>query len=309
MDQKVTTRNVPWMQWKTEIVDTPMTSAEALKAGGLDFTVAVHNVQFTKSPVGSDSPSLEVKAIPSRRAVVKDDGTFFEVVSSTYSPLQYHEAFSFLDGINPEFVAAGSLKDGRQGFMVIQLPDEHRIQMGLDDPHELYVIIRTSHDRSRGIEVAVMPLRGKCMNSLALASFTKSAPQRWSITHVGDVMGKMHNAEKVILGAKAYATEFAQMVDRLQAIKLDTEQAAKILRRVIRQSPKQEDAVQQVIGIWNTADTVALGNTGWGLTNAVSDYFEWNRKGGSAQSQILGVLEGVTTKAISRTAALVLSRG
>jgi phage/plasmid-like protein (TIGR03299 family) len=306
MDQKVTTRTVPWMQWNTEIVDNPMTSAEALKAGGLDFTVSLREIQFNKS---TDPDLTHFVPAPSRKAVVRDDtNNLFEVVSSTYAPLQYADAFSFLDGINPEFVAAGSLKDGRQGFMVIQLPEQHAIQMGLDDPHELYVIIRTSHDRSRGIEVSVMPLRGKCMNSLGIASFSMNAPQRWSITHTGDVLGKMHNAEKVILGAKAYATEFAQMVERLQAVKLDAEQATKILRRVIRQSPKQEDAVQQVLGIWNTAETVALGNTGWGLTNAVSDYFEWNRKGGSPQSQILGVLEGVTTKAISRTAALVLSR-
>jgi phage/plasmid-like protein (TIGR03299 family) len=305
MDQKVTVRNVPWMHWYTDVVETPMTSAEALKAGGLDFTVSMRNIQFAV-PIADE---MFWSNAPSRKAVVRDDtDDLFEVVSSTYAPLQYADAFSFLDGINPEFVAAGSLKDGRQGFMVIQLPEQHGIQMGLDDPHELYVIIRTSHDRSRGIEVSVMPLRDKCMNSLGISSFAANAPQRWSITHTGDVMGKMHNAEKVILGAKAYATEFAQMVDRLQAIKLDTDTATKILRRVIRKSPKQEDAVQQVLGIWNTAETVALGNTGWGLTNAVSDYFEWNRKGGSDQSQILGVLEGVTTKAISGTMALVLSR-
>jgi phage/plasmid-like protein (TIGR03299 family) len=305
MDQKVTVRNVPWMHWYTDVVETPMTSAEALKAGGLDFTVSMRNIQFAV-PIADE---MFWSNAPSRKAVVRDDtDDLFEVVSSTYAPLQYADAFSFLDGINPEFVAAGSLKDGRQGFMVIQLPEQHGIQMGLDDPHELYVIIRTSHDRSRGIEVSVMPLRDKCMNSLGISSFAANAPQRWSITHTGDVMGKMHNAEKVILGAKAYATEFAQMVDRLQAIKLDTDTATKILRRVIRKSPKQEDAVQQVLGIWNTAETVALGNTGWGLTNAVSDYFEWNRKGGSDRSQILGVLEGVTTKAISGTAALVLSR-
>jgi phage/plasmid-like protein (TIGR03299 family) len=305
MDQKVTVRNVPWMHWYTDVVETPMTSAEALKAGGLDFTVSMRNIQFAV-PIADE---MFWSNAPSRKAVVRDDtDDLFEVVSSTYAPLQYADAFSFLDGINPEFVAAGSLKDGRQGFMVIQLPEQHGIQMGLDDPHELYVIIRTSHDRSRGIEVSVMPLRDKCMNSLGISSFAANAPQRWSITHTGDVMGKMHNAEKVILGAKAYATEFAQMVDRLQAIKLDTDTATKILRRVIRKSPKQEDAVQQVLGIWNTAETVALGNTGWGLTNAVSDYFEWNRKGGSDQSQILGVLEGVTTKAISGTAALVFSR-
>jgi phage/plasmid-like protein (TIGR03299 family) len=305
MDQKVTVRNVPWMHWYTDVVETPMTSAEALKAGGLDFTMSMRNIQFAV-PIADE---MFWSNAPSRKAVVRDDtDDLFEVVSSTYAPLQYADAFSFLDGINPEFVAAGSLKDGRQGFMVIQLPEQHGIQMGLDDPHELYVIIRTSHDRSRGIEVSVMPLRDKCMNSLGISSFAANAPQRWSITHTGDVMGKMHNAEKVILGAKAYATEFAQMVDRLQAIKLDTDTATKILRRVIRKSPKQEDAVQQVLGIWNTAETVALGNTGWGLTNAVSDYFEWNRKGGSDQSQILGVLEGVTTKAISGTAALVLSR-
>jgi len=299
--QYVSTRKVPWMSYLAEVVETPMTAADAAKAGGLDFNVVMRSVSFS----GVDG---KMKGAPNRKAIVREDtNTLFEIVSDTYAPLQFSEAFAFLDGINPEFVAAGLLKEGRQGFMVVQLPDEHKIHLNINDPHEMFVMVRTSHDRSRGIEVSVLPLRAKCMNSIAMASFAKGAPQRWSITHVGDVNGKMHNAEALIKGAHAYAAQYAEQVERLNKIHVDQDKARMILRNVVRESPKQGEMIEQIVQLWNDAPTVDLGNTGWGLVNAVSDHYEWNRKGGSAQSQILGIVEGVTTKAISRTAGALLS--
>ena len=297
----VTTRTVPWMNYMAEVVDEPMSAADAIKAGGLDFTVSLRNIQFQCTD-GS------WKSGDQRKAVVRDDNeAMYEVVSDSYAPLQYADAFAFLDAISPKFVAAGSIKSGRQGFVVIELPEQHKVHLSIDDPHEMYVMVRTSHDRSRGIEVSVLPLRQKCMNSLTVASMTKGAPQRWSISHLGDVKGKMHNAEKVITGANAYAAEYERLVDALYKTTISTAKAETILKKVIRKSPKQDDAVQRVLDIWTNAETVQLSNTGWGLVNAVSDYFEWNRQGGTAQSQILGVVEGVTTKAISRTAELILA--
>lgn len=311
-----TTREMPWMKLGT-VIDEPVDSATAAKLGGLDFTVSMRDIQFAgpmpESSFGDFAPDPNDRSwfsAPSRKAVVRDDtGEFFDIVSADYKPLQYAQAFDFLDGINPVYTAAGTIKDGRQGFMVIKW-DDADISVGTEaDPHQLFVIVRTSHDRSRGIEISVMPVRSKCMNSLGLSSFSKGAEQRWSITHTGNLEAKLHSAQEMIARTKAYANEYNITCDRLRDIVLDTQAAETILDRVIPSWIKTRvETAQTIIGLWRNAETVALGDTGWGLVNAVSEYFEWNRQGGTAQSQMLGVMEGQTIKAIDRTAALVLSR-
>lgn len=293
------TREVPWGKLG-QLIAEPVDAARAAELGGLDFEVVLRPLQYQLADgtwLGADK----------RRAVVRQDTEdFFEVVSSSYSPLQYREAFDFLDEISPRYVAAGTIKDGRQGFMVIQLPEAAGARLQLEDPHEVYVLVRTSHDRSRGIECAVLPLRGKCMNSIGLASLTANAPQRWSVTHIGDVVGKLHNATTLVDQTTRYLEAYERRVEQLASITLTSEQADKVLRSVIRVMPSQGEVVAQIQHMWRDDETIALGSTGWGLVNAVSSYFEWHRVGGSAQSQLLGVLEGQTKKAIDKTAQLVL---
>ena len=56
--------------------------------------------------------------------------------------------------------------------MVVKVPMAINVLSG-DDPHDLYGVLRTSHDLSRATEVMVMPLRGRCMNQLTLHSFSR----------------------------------------------------------------------------------------------------------------------------------------
>ena len=49
-------------------------------------------------------------------------------------------------------------------------------------------------------------------------------------------------------------------------------------------------------------------NTGWGLVQAVSTYYEHERAGGTPQSRLLGALEGQTFKAITKTTNALMTR-
>lgn len=297
-DTMVTTREVPWMKLG-KLVDNVMTSTEAAHATGLDFTVSLRDIRYNGSTIEGYTSYLDA---PKRKMVCADDTNEpFDVVSADYKLFQYADAFAFLDEINPEFVAAGLLKGRRQGFMVVRMPNvELNEFLTMHDPHELFITIRTSHDRSRGIEVACMPLRQKCMNQLTLASFAKNAPQRWSIKHVGNIKDRMHEAKKTLLNAQGYAAAIGEQAEKLAKIELTVTQGEQILKHVIRSSPKQEEAIAKVIGVWQTDDTVGFTDRAWGLVNAVSSYFDWERAGGTAESRFLGALEGQTVKAIQK---------
>lgn len=299
----VSTREVPWMTLG-HLVDEPMSVEEAIKLSGLDFTVSLRPIQRRLK----DGTWAESK----HRVMVTADDTDeeFDIVSADYSVLQYGEAFDFLAQINPKIAAAGTLKGRRQGFMVVQLPDLPELDMLElpDDPHDLFVVTRTSHDRSRAVEVAVMPLRRRCMNELGVRSFTHNAHQRWAVHHIGNVTEKLHSAEQLIQRTKAYAAEFVNTANRLHAVVLDTEDGRKILKRVVRDTVTQDDTINKILDMWHTRESVGFVGSGWGLFNAVSEYYEWERKGGTAQSQFLGVIEGQTRKALDTTAALILSK-
>jgi phage/plasmid-like protein (TIGR03299 family) len=321
-----TDRKVPWMKLG-EITDGAVTAAEAAKKGGLDFDVSLHDVYFTceKTIVDmtNDADGTDVgtkvvdnvspdclRKMSNRRIVVRDDTLQpLGIVSAGYPVLQYREAFDFMDTVaDAKYVAAGSLKDGRQGFMVVRAPDSMQVNV-LDggDPHEMFMVLRTSHDLTRAIEVTAMPLRGKCMNQMTLASFSTNVPHRWSVRHTSTMQAKLTEAQASIKKMGAYAERFNELAKRLSTLKVNDEKAKYILGNVIRKdAAKRDEVIDTVIEKWHNAPTVGWSGTGWGLVNAVSEYYDWGRSGGSPASRFLGALEGQTHKAINKTAVLLL---
>lgn len=306
-DTLVSTREVPWMKLG-KLTEKPMTAAEAAELGGLNFTVSKRPLAFGRQADLPDSELYSYKPIKERIAVVRD-GTeeWLGIMSNNYPLLQYSEAFDFMDTVDPEYVACGALKGGKQGFMVVRAPETINILSG-DDPHDMYVVLRTSHDGSRAIEVAVMPLRARCMNQLTLQSFTKGVPHRWSIKHTSSMAVKLKDAQESLKQVGAYAKTLEKTANRLVNVQLTDDVAAETLRAVLPDRPRRAEQIEQIITTWHTAETVGFDWTGWGLVNAVSEYFDWQRKGGSPESRFVAALQGQTFNAINRTAGRLLSR-
>lgn len=305
VDQAFSAREVPWMKMGKLTADA-VTAAEAAKLGGIDFTVREESIFYwTKEP---KMPPRATK-IEGRKAIIRDDtDTWLGIVSADYPVVQYGEAFDFMDTVSPHFVAAGSLRKGRQAFMVVRAPEEFVNLNPLGDAHQLFATLRTSHDCSRAIEVQVMPLRGRCMNQLTLNTFRKDVAYRWTVTHTGDVKSKLQAAMVSIGNLAKYAEVFGANVKRLGEIKVTDEVARGILLKVLPDRPQREAVVERIFTGWKTSPAVGYEGTGWGLVNAVSEYFDWQRAGGTSESRFLAALEGQTHKAINKTAGLLLTR-
>jgi phage/plasmid-like protein (TIGR03299 family) len=291
------TRTVPWMKLG-ELADEAKTAAEAAKAGGIDFTVKAE-------PVYGGNPGKMVK-IPTRKALFREDThEWLSIVSKDYPIIQYVEAFDFMDSVSPHFVAAGSLRGGKQAFMVVELDASINIE---DDPHKLFAVLRTSHDCSRAVEVSAMPLRSRCMNQLTLNTFSKDAKYRWAIVHAGDVKGKLAQAHKSLAELSAYAKTYEGNVKRLINVKVSDERAAEVLKFALPNRPKRDEQIAQIVSGWHERETIGFEGTGWGLVNAVSEYFDWMRQSGTAESRFLGALQGPTHNAINKTTTYLLTR-
>lgn len=301
-----TSRSLPWLKLGAIIDDPSVNAQEAARLGGIDFEVETRKASFKNG----DS----WMTVPTRHGLVrKDTNTFFDFVSTDYRVVQYADAFRFMDEINPRYVAAGALNGGRQGFMVVQFPGYESFDPmpnGQSDPHELYVVLRTSHDRSKAIEIAVMPLRGLCMNQLSLPSLTRGAERKWSIKHVGDPAAKLRVAQNALQHSMQYAEVYRDMVQTLSSVPIGLEDARHIMRRVLPSRVKRDEQLAAIEAAFRSSPHVGFNGTGWGLVNAVSEYFEHGRTSGSrtAQSRFTSGLDGDTAKYVGRTAQLVLNR-
>jgi phage/plasmid-like protein (TIGR03299 family) len=304
-----TGRDVPWAT-VGRVIDEPDVDLEtAIQLGGLDFDVSMQQGGY----VGLDG---QWQNTPNRYATVRvDTCEFFTFVSDDYQVVQYRDAFSFLAELNPRFVAAGPLNpSGSEGFVVVQLPNRRTLDVSVDgepDPTDMYCVVRTSHNLSRGIEIAVMPLRQRCMNQLALPSLTRGVDHRWAIPHVGNIHGKIAAAIDSIRRVDDYADEFERIVRRLVEIPVSTDELGIVLRQVLPQRPKTETIITSIQEIFATSPTVHYSNNAWGGVNAVSEYMEHVRPNPSAtpKSILTGPLSGEVQKDVAKVTKALIARG
>lgn len=300
---KFSQREVPWLKLG-RLVSEPKSAEEAAELGGLNFDVV-------KAPLTwryEDSDGIvHSGAIAERVATVRrDTNHWLGIVSAEYPVLNYGEAFSFLNTVSPTFVAAGALQGGRQGFMVARLPES--ITMLPDvDPHELFAVLRTSHNGSRAVEVAVMPLRHRCMNQLTLRSFTAGVEHRWAIRHTSTMVDKLAEAQDTLGRLTQYAESFTSTALSLIDTSITEDQARYALEYVIPNRPRKPQQIERIIESWHTAPEVGFDFTGWGLVNAVSEFMDWQRTGGTHESRFVGALSGQTTQLINRTAHIIMN--
>lgn len=160
-----------------------------------------------------------------------------------------------------------------------------------------------------------MMLRGKCMNQLTLQTFSKDAKYRWSIKHTSTQAAKLKEAQDSLANIGLYVKRYDQLVKRLADAPITEAKADKLLRIVIPQ-PKgktertvdqHEQRIAKMLELFVVSPQVGYAGTGWGVVNAVSEYFEWHRSGGTPESKFLNALEGQTHKKLNTMARLVLS--
>lgn len=292
-------RTVPWMKLG-RLTDGVLTAQSAAAEAKLDFDVVPAPTAFLWNG--------EWVQMGNRKTIVRQDsGMPMSIVSSDYPILQYSDAFDFMDQINPEYVAAGALKGGKQGFMVVRVPDNFELNLLDGDRHEMFMVLRTSHDLTRAVEVAMMPLRMRCMNQLTLRSLTKGVEHRWTIRHTSTMHQKLAEAKSSLIQYGQYVEVFKALVERLAAIKVGQDKARHVLKQILPDLPRTEERINSIIALWQTGDTVGYTDNAWGFLNAISDYYDWGRSGGSPESRFVASLQGQSHSTVNKAMTRVLA--
>lgn len=312
-DTMFTTRDLPWMKLGT-VIDEPVDVAKAAELSGLDF-----DVELRKE--GYQTAAGTWRIDPSKRKVVRvDTEEPLGTVSKGYEILQYREAFDFVEGIDPNIRAAGLLKGGRQAFMVVQAPNHWTLEGPDGDMHDLFLVMRTSHDGSLAVENTVMCIREACMNAIGLngwgngRGYNGKAKQKWSIRHTKNLQDKLAQAREAIIGLEQYAEEFTTTAKALAAIDLELDAARQVFADVVKtQQPwlkDQERVVDEITHTYRESNRNGFQGTGWGVLNGVSEYYEHvrgsDRANRSTETRFNQDLDGLTRNMVNATARRLL---
>ena len=256
-------REKPWHGLGT-IVQEAVTSEEAIKLAGLDWTVRQEPVAWN----GQDSGW--------RMNVRDSDERVLGVVGGRYQIVQNTEAFDFVDNLLGEgvtFETAGSLANGRRIWLLAKMPS-YDILGDVVDP---YMVFTNNHDSCGSLKVAMTPTRVVCSNTLALA--LQKASRTWVARHTGSIGSKLEEARKTFALAGKYMDSISLEAENLAAIKIAPKDFTSFSEKLFpitgeMGARKEESQIQlrgQLESAYNEEDLANIRGTGWGVINAVAD--------------------------------------
>ena len=244
-------------------------SKDALRLAGLNWKVL-------QEPVYTENEEL----IQGYKANVRDtDRKVLGVVTDRYKVIQNEEAFAFtatLLGEGVRYETAGSLQEGRRVWMLARLPREFIIGGERISP---YMVFSNTHDGSGAVKTALTQIRVVCNNTLNMA--LRTAKRSWSMSHTGDISGKIEEAKNTLLLADEYMTALGQEFEDLRKIKLSEKQVLDYIKILLpmeeNYSLLQKRGVEKLradmkMRYFDAPDLKDVGNNGYRFVNAVSDF-------------------------------------
>ena len=266
-----------------------MTAEQAWTEAGLNYDVALEPLMTQISNI----------VIPDQFAVVRQDNrAVFGVVGNSYTPIQNHEAFGFLDALvgenKLEYHTAGALGQGERVWMLAKLPGH--IVVKDHDVSDKYLLLSNAHDGKQSMRVHYTTVRVVCQNTLSYASSLAGNSGVW-IRHRGDLVAGFAEAQRVLGLAERFYDDLEDRIQKLVRFHPTVEQVVKFVKELYPDpKPKAgEDADeaqqatraalksrQAIIGLFEGGlgnQESGIRHTGWALVNAATEYVDHHRHG------------------------------
>ena len=192
--------------------------------------------------------------------------------------VQNSEAFKFTDDIiatgDVKYVTAGSLNGGKRIWMLAQMP---RTTI-LGDEVDPYMCFTNTHDGTGAVKVMMTPIRVVCNNTLNLAIDT--AKRRWSTKHMGEIGGRIRDAQETLGLAEKYMKNLNEKAEQLANTKVTDDQLVSIMNTIFPSKEEDSDlkkrnaekAKDDFIAVYYALDIMKFMGTQWGVINAAADY-------------------------------------
>jgi len=280
---------LPWHKLGTPLRE-PATSAQAIKAAGLGWTVRKVPLYAIEGPGVAHVPR-HYGVVPEDRWG-KPDCPVFGIVSEDYHPLQNVEAFEFFDSIVGQKVAmyhtAGALGKGEHVWILAKLPG--MMEITASDVLEKYVLLSTGHDGRTCVRVILTPVRVVCQNTLTIA--LQSGEEIARAYHTRSMDRQLDNARQKV---QALMKGFDTMQAAFRAMARRKMGESEVHSYVERVFPVPDDVPERKVPQWILEDRAncvhlfhnGLGNnepdvkeTLWTAYNGITEYVDhWRDRG------------------------------
>jgi len=270
-----------------QIVETAMTSEEAIKLANLDYQVDKAMVSFISNQ------EMTYHDVDGYYATYRTDTKqCLGLVKSRYEIVQNQDAFAFFDAIIDRgeaiFETAGALGNGERIFLSAKLPDDFEVG---GEKIEKYIMLTNSHDGTSSVIAGFTNVRIVCNNTLQAA--LSSLSNKVSISHISGAKDRIKEASKVMGIQSKYNQEvgdiFNRMVDRKMTEGEINDFITKVMTPEYLQVAKNKeeekemstrlkntiDATLQFTLTHSTQTTESANMTLWGAYNGISGYFNY----------------------------------
>lgn len=315
----VAKRDLPFLKYRVDDVVRPdevgdLTVEQALRALGLDFEVEKRKV-YTHDPKGHRV------TVPGWWANVRTDTEdVLGLVGDRHTIVQNRDALGLgnvlLDTGEALIESGWSLRNGRQTGVTLRIPSADISVPGDGGGFlPMYLLIGNSHDGNSSVTGHIGPVRPACTNMIRL--FERSAVSSFKLRHTSGIEGKIAAMKDALGITYRYKAAAEQDIDRLMHTTLVESQVAEILKNAFPiaadSTDKQREAAVQtaLLRNWQESDTIAdVRETGWGVVNAVNEYFEHlqpvrTRTFDRDSVRGISILQGTAYQATNRIAAAV----
>lgn len=268
----------PWHGLGQIVTDKAMTSEQALRLGGLDFTVEKHNL----TKVMANDHVVDITKDTGKMSVIRTDTeTALGIVSTKYQLIQNREAFAFIDEIVSANQAcihtAGALGKGEDIWFLLKLPEDTVVKD--NDIINNYILVHNTHDGSAQFSARITPVRVVCQNTL-LTAFTNSS-HIVRIKHTKNCQDKIKQAAMLMGIMQNQRRENSVIFGKMAQTPIKhaslTAYFHNILGITSEISTQAEHAIEKMTA--NFCDTV-MGNNGqdvWDAYNAVTQWVDHDR--------------------------------
>ena len=279
-----------------KVVDA-MTSAEAIKLGGMDFEVALAPIYLGVSPLqleetfeykkvirdGNDKDVKFFQSVhfPTSFGTYRTDNNIpFGIVGSRYEVIQNFEAFDFFDSIigagHAEYETVGALGDGEKVFITAKMPSKLLVNK---EEIDKYLLLTMAHDGTSSIQALFTPVRVVCNNTLSAA--LNGATNKIAIRHTKNAREKLENAKKLLGIAELQSKYMEQAFNVLAKTELTESQIIDVICNSFgfssdedgRLSTKAFNVLEKVMEYHDRGiGQEGIQGTGWGVYNAITGY-------------------------------------
>ncbi len=285
-------RATPWHK-QGVVLDNPPSTAEAIKAAGLNWTVEMLP-NFIHEQTDTMGMMHYATGLFSTVRWTETGPLILGTVSDQYRVVQNEEAFRVFDEVllpaGYQYETAGAIKGGKKVWIMAVAPESFRVTNG--DEIRKYLLLVTSHDGTAQVRFFPTAVRVVCNNTLQWA--LRGASDGFAIPHKGEPVRKIDLAARLIEKAEGEFIHAKAMFDLMTEHRMTEMQVIKFWESVVPDLKKRNDP-EIKRNVWKPMFEALAegfhygrgnrGETLWDAYNAVTEYVDHRR--GTAHERIV----------------------